>query len=403
MIKQIRQAAWAGMLAALLLQVLPQAHAEGTMESIANYADQGIEINGLLEAGGYVIVSSLAVLPNGDLLCITMARQDHAASLGVTCAGKFAIIGRLSADHGRTWGPAFTVLDAPADGSLTAGDPSLVVAGDKVIAIATMSTPTVAAFGYGGTRLLQATSADHGRTWSAPVEIVVPRARAAVSGRIGVTLADGTILLPYWWDFMFQTEALGMAQIGDIPAVSGTLISSDGGATWTPSTDVYGQWSATPKILRTADEPAIVALSGATVFMVLRSTREDGAAEETWSRDGGRTWEQTRPGPLTSFNTPSCLYRLRRGAVVRLWDNSRTPLRFPLVAAISQDECRTWSAPRTLVDFPAGSTWPTQASYPSVVETADGALVAVWCQVTPAGKWVLVSGRFTVDWVLARQ
>ena len=32
----------------------------------------------------------------------------------------------------------------------------------------------------------------------------------------------------------------------------------------------------------------------------------------------------------------------------------------------------TWSKPRVLVDFPEGSKWPTQASYPNVVEAADG-------------------------------
>ena len=87
-------------------------------------------------------------------------------------------------------------------------------------------------------------SADHGATWSQPAEIPIPRARPCVSGRPGITLGDGTILVPYWWDFMFQTGANGMAVIGDIPCVSGTLISKDGGATWQLSTDVYGEWSA---------------------------------------------------------------------------------------------------------------------------------------------------------------
>ena len=61
-------------------------------------------------------------------------------------------------------------------------------------------------------------------------------------------LGDGTILVPYWWDFMFQIGSKGMAEIGDIPCVSGTMISADGGATWELSTDVYGQWSARPKV-----------------------------------------------------------------------------------------------------------------------------------------------------------
>ena len=105
--------------------------------------------------------------------------------------------------------------------------------------------------------------------------------------------------------------------------------------------------------------------------MVLRSDRGDHFAEETWSHDGGRTWELPRPSKFFGFNKPAALWRLRSGLVVRLWDQARGPQRFPLVAAVSRDGCRTWSTPRTLVSFPEGSKWPVQASYPSVVEAAD--------------------------------
>ncbi len=110
------------------------------------------------------------------------------------------------------------------------------------------------------------------------------------------------------------------------------MISKDGGTTWELSTDVYGEWSARPKILRTADEPAIVAISDKDIFMVLRSARDDGYAEETWSHDGGRTWELPKPGKLHEFNTPTGLWRMKNGWVVRLWNNSKSALRFPLVA-----------------------------------------------------------------------
>ena len=164
---------------------------------------------------------------------------------------------------------------------------------------------------------------------------------------------------------------------------------------------MFGQWSATPGSLRPADEPAIVAVTDRDIFMVLRSAREDGLAEETWSHDGGRTWEQPKPGKLNEFNSPTCLWRMRNGWVVRMWDNSKTS-RFPLVVSISQDNCRTWSSPRTVVDFPADSKWPVQASYPCVVETADGALVAIWCHVTPEGQWFWATARFTADWALGK-
>jgi hypothetical protein len=376
--------------------------ATAAQQDIAKYADPNVQVAELMEGGGLVIVSNLNVLPNNDLLAIVFARQDHAANLGVKVAGKFAVIGRISKDNGQTWGAAFLVLDSPADGSRTAADPTTVVAGQKTIVIVPMSGPPQPPFEYGDIKLWQVASTDNGATWSKPSEIDIPRARPAVSGRSGVTLGDGTILVPYWWDFMFQIGSNTMAVIGDVPCASGTMISKDGGATWGLSTDVYGQWSARPKILRPADEPAIVALSDKEIFMVLRSARDDGFAEETWSHDGGRTWEQPQPGKLSGFNTPTGLWRMKNGWVARLWDNSKNALRFPLAVSISKDNCRTWSSPRTVVGFPADSKWPVQASYPSVVEAADGALVAAWCHVTPEGKWIWASGRFTVDWALGK-
>jgi hypothetical protein len=390
------------MLAAAFLTMAVLSPAQAAQEDIAKYADPNVRVTQLMEGGGLVIVSSLNLLPNNNLLAIVVARQDQAEALGVKLAGKFAVLGRISQDNGQMWGNAFLILDSLADGSRTVVDPTIVVAGGKVIVIVPMSGPPQPPFEYGDLKLWQVTSADNGGTWSKPAEIGIPRARPAVSGRAGVALSDGTILVPYWWDFMFQTGFKGMAVIGDIPCVSGTMISKDGGATWGLSTDVYGQWSVKPKVLRPADEPAIVALSDKDVFMVLRSAREDGLAEETWSHDGGRSWEPPQPGKLHEFNTPTGLWRMRNGWVVRLWDNSKTARRMPLAAAVSKDNCRTWSDPRTLVGFPPASKWPVQASYPSVVEAADGALVAVWCHVTPEGKWLWASGRFTVDWALGK-
>jgi len=387
----------------MLLTMAVPSFALAAQQDVAKYADPNIQTDELIEAGGFVVVASLDVLPNRDLLAITFMSQEPASRVGVTIAGKFAVVGKISKDSGRTWGPAFLILDSPADGSRTVGDPTMVVAGEKVIVMASMlNGQPQPPFDYGDIKLWQVTSTDNAATWSKPSEIQLPRTRPAVSGRCGLTLGDGTILVPYWWDFMFQTGANGMAVIGDIPCVSGTMISKDHGATWDLSTDVYGQWSVQPKVLRPADEPAIVALSDKEIFMALRSAREDGLAEETWSHDGGRTWEQPQPGKLNAFNTPTGLWRMRNGWIVRMWNNSKTALRIPLVVSISKDNCRTWSSPRVLVNFPEGSKWPVQASYPSVVEAADGSLVAVWCHVTPEGKWIWASGRFSADWVLGQ-
>lgn len=91
---------------------------QAAQEDIAKYTDPNVRVTQLMEGGGLVIVSSLNVLPNNDLLAIVFARQDQAAGLGVKIAGRFAVLGRISKDNGQTWGPAFLILDSLADGCL---------------------------------------------------------------------------------------------------------------------------------------------------------------------------------------------------------------------------------------------------------------------------------------------
>ena len=174
--------------------MLSSAHAAPS--GVEKYAAPGVQVGQLMEGGGAVIVSSLQVLPNHDLLAIAFARQDHAAGLGIKIAGKLAVIGRISKDAGRTWGEAFLILDSPADSSRTVGDPTAVVAGEKVIVIVCMSGPLKPPFEYGDIRFWQVASTDNAATWSTPTEVAIPRARPGVSGRPGVTLSDGTILVP---------------------------------------------------------------------------------------------------------------------------------------------------------------------------------------------------------------
>jgi len=379
------------------MYVFAQESASDAIHSIevAKYAK--VKVTALMEGPYSVIVSSITVMPDKNLLCVYSGTQDYAKSIGLDITGKSATLGRISTDHGETWGKSFVVLDCPAENS--AGDPALVTVGKKVIAIASVDTEAYDP-PKGKIQLWQVESSDNGLTWSKPSAIPVPRTRPAVSGRTGIVLKDGTVLMPYWWDFMIQTGAFGMAQIGDIPTVCGTMISRDQGKTWNLSTDIYGSWSTKPSVLLTADEPAIVALSNKDIMMVIRSTQPDGRTNETWSHDGGVTWELPKLSPITSYNTPSCLYQMKNGWVVRMWNDSTTPNRFPLVVSISKDNCKTWSTPKTVVEFPKDSAWPVQASYPSVVETTPGNLVATWCHTNPDHRWFLACGMFTADWIL---
>ena len=212
-----------GLCCVLGLLADPARAQDDAAQSIARYAAPQVQVRSLMTGGGAVIVSSLHVLPNHDLLGIVFATREQAAALGVSARGKAVVIGRISKDQGRTWGPAFLVCDAPADGSRTALDPTIVVAAGKVLVIASMSGPPKAPFDYGDVKLWQVASVDNGVTWSKLTELAVPRMRPCVSGRVGVALGDGSLLVPYWWDFTYQIGTTDMAQISDTPCVAGTL------------------------------------------------------------------------------------------------------------------------------------------------------------------------------------
>src|SRR6266702_1042148 len=98
----------------------------------------------------------------------------------------------------------------------------------------------------------------------------------------------------------------------------------------------------------------------------------------------------------SSGTTPAALWRLRgSGDVVVAWDQSPKD-RWPLVAAISQDGCRTWSQPKIIVD-----TGGQQVSYPSVTQDRAGAIVALWQQDLPERKGrESRMARFDCAWLL---
>ena len=111
------------------------------------------------------------------------------------------------------------------------------------------------------------------------------------------------------------------------------------------------------------------------------------------------TWQDIKPSPLRGTNAPASLTRFEqpgRSGVLVVWDNAKE--RFPLCAAVSFDGCKTWSAPRD-IGFPYTGG---QASYPSCVQTHDGALVAVWQHDVPGGRDIRLA-RFSPAWVMEDQ
>jgi hypothetical protein len=150
-----------------------------------------------------------------------------------------------------------------------------------------------------------------------------------------------------------------------------------------------------------ADEPALVELRNGDLFVIVRTGGP--RPYEVLSHDGGLTWEKPCPGRFEGHNSPSALLRLRDGAILRLWDNSARN-RYPLVASISTDECKSWSQPLTLTEPNKGGSSKLSfktACYPSAAQADDGMILVVWWETGTFGAR-LGYARFERSWLEVR-
>lgn len=323
-------------------------------------------------------IPQVATLGDGRLLTVWGAVAQ--------AGGPGRVFGAFSTDQGRTWGAPQLLL---AENGMTLADPNLLVDGAKVFVFATkVTSPNRIEKSWTVARR----SDNHGRDWGAPYEIPIPRQYVAGKQHNGIVLRDGTYLVGVAWD-KWPEMGLAARTEGEMDLTAGVLISKDG-LRWT----LHGALHANPEKLTPGGtgglcEPSLVELASGEILMILRSGGS--FHHESRSRDGGLTWSPPVPSPLPGHNTPTALWRVRDGRqIVAVWNNS--PLtRYPLSAAISNDDGKTWSAPKIIA-----RTEGLQVSYPGLTQTADGTLVAVWQQVLPNGGRDIRFARFPPSWLM---
>jgi len=167
-------------------------------------------------------------------------------------------------------------------------------------------------------------------------------------------------------------------------------ISDDGGVTWKGSEPIVGLGGVQPSIVRRNDG-SIVA------FM-----RDNGPAPQralvSESTDDGESWTTARDSDIPNPGSSVEVIRLRNGHWVMV-HNDLERGRFSLVAAISDDEGKTWRMRRHLEGRPDAET-SEQYHYPSIVQSRDGAIHVTYSAFTPAGKSIK-HARFNEEWVRA--
>jgi len=251
------------------------------------------------------------------------------------------IMQAFSADEGRTWGEA-TVLQDLADKADF--DPVVFVAGKETFLFFSSFDPQI--------DIHFRRSGDSAKTWTEPVKLGQPNHTTRSNG---IQLSTGELLLPL---HLRGTKA------------GGVMKSRDGGTTWT-------RFGAVANPEGQGGEPTIAETRSGAVHMMLRT--KDGQLWRSISTDKGETWSVTEKTGLTATSSASHLLCTRDGTLVLTYNPGPTPHRFPLHLRLSHDEGKTWSEPALLADRPAkGSGW--SVCYPALTELADGTLIAIWAQ-----------------------
>jgi predicted neuraminidase len=321
----------------------------------------------------------IARLSDGRLLCVFAAET-------AAIPPKMKISASTSRDGGNSWSRPTILFDHP---NAEDADPNLLVDGDRVLAFST-TIPEPVKIDH---TLIYMRESNDGVHWSDEVLLKTPHRYIAGKIHQGHRLSDGTLVIGYAWD-TWAEQGMVPASEGEMDIKSGLLRSTDGGKSWTAGGDLYAQIPKTsPHSVSGLDEPATVVLADGRLMALLRASGTK--LFQSWSSDGGKSWDTPQASRLRAHNSPAALWKLDGSSdVLVAWDNSSTG-RTPLAAALSSDGGKSWSEPKVIVD----TKNTNQVSYPSVVQNRDGIMIVVWQQQLPQGGREIRMARFNRAWL----
>lgn len=260
--------------------------------------------------------------------------------------GAARIVGRVSADGGRTWGDKYTLVEN--DGKCNVMEVNFLRLRDGHIALFYLQKNVeVGGKETPDCRVMMRTSSDEGKTLGPATELTGEKRYIETASGRALRLKTGRILI----------------ECDDMDSAF-CLISDDDGATWREGQHVKpaggGCW-----------EPAAVELKDGRVLMFLRTGL--GGQYQTFSKDGGETWSEAALSALRGTAAPISIERIpATGDLLAIWnhDVGSPRSRTPLTAAISRNDGKTWGHFRDIEDR-ADDSW----TYPSCTWVGDRALV----------------------------
>ena len=279
--------------------------------------------------------ADVEVLRDGSLL---MAYTEFYGGNG-TDWGKARIAAKTSKDLGHSWSDSFTLVEN--QGQMNVMSPSLLRLKSGKLAMIYMVKNSEA-----DCRVLYLTSSNEGKAWTQPRGVTPDIRYWGMNNDRLVQLKSGRLLAPLWFvdDWRKSHHTRGVV-----------FYSDDEGESWKSGSEVD-----IPQGPRGVDEPAVVELKDGRVLMMIRS--DLGRVFKSLSSDAGLSWSQPEALPLDSPTAPGSIARIpSTHDLLFVWNNSpkgptHTQDRFPLTAALSHDEGKTWGKIKN-VDATPGFTY----------------------------------------------
>lgn len=262
----------------------------------------------------------IAVLADGSLLLAWSrfeGRDDHATA---------AIAAKKSRDGGKTWGDEYVLQEN--------------IGAQNVMSVSFLrlrSGPLLFFFlvknADGDLHVYMRKSGDEAKTWTDPKKVTRGPGYHIMNNARAVQLESGRILLP-----IAHTPDIGKQYQNQVCFL---YYSDDDGETWSRSADTV-TLDGSP-----AMEPGAVQRADGSVLMIIRTALD--RIYQSISHDGGDTWDEPRPMPLTAPAAPSTVSRVPGSDdLLMVWNNN--PLgraagwggRTPLTTAVSDDGGETW-------------------------------------------------------------
>lgn len=167
-------------------------------------------------------------------------------------------------------------------------------------------------------------------------------------------------------------------------------ISDDGGYTWTGSEPIVGFGGVQPSVVRRKD--------GTLVAYMRDNGPAPKRAQISYSKDDGMSWATATDTNILNPGTSLEVIALKNGDWIMAY-NDLEDKRYSLVAAISDNEGKTWKWRRHLDGDPSIKV-TNEYHYPSVMQAKDGTIHITYSYFVAEGQSIK-HAQFSEDWVKA--